>query len=157
MSTLTQLGVDFQYKPTIKPSAVSQYLKAFSGIVVRSKIMLDAEFLQNQPQLKLIARAGSGMDNIDLEEAERLNIKCMNAGEANADSVAEHAMGLLLALRQKIVKSNRELVNHKWDREGNRGIEIKNKTVIEEITIFEDEFENNNATENFKYSDRVHN
>ncbi|MCO4819415.1 MAG: phosphoglycerate dehydrogenase [Bacteroidetes bacterium] len=129
MICLKELGIDYTYSPEIAVDAIPGELLSYNGIIVRSKLHLTSEFLQMQPQLKFIARAGSGMDNIDLDEAERRNIMCVNAGEANADAVAEHALGLLLSLQHKIVKSNRELVQNKWDREGNRGQEIGTKTI----------------------------
>ncbi|MFT5513337.1 MAG: D-3-phosphoglycerate dehydrogenase [Bacteroidia bacterium] len=129
MNRLDQLGISFSYQPTIQRDQIIEELKSYSGIIVRSKINLNAEFLSSQPQLKFIARAGSGMDNVDLDAAEKRGILCINAAEANADAVGEHAVGLMLALKHRIVKSNREVVQYVWDREGNRGGEIKNSTV----------------------------
>ncbi len=129
MRRLEQMGIDYTYKPEITAEEISETLVAYNGIVVRSKLNVTADFLKKQPQLKFIARAGSGMDNIDLDEAEKRHIVCVNAGEANADAVGEHGLGLLLSLKHNIVKSNRELVQNTWDREGNRGQEIGNKTI----------------------------
>lgn len=129
MARLDQLGVSYTYQPDIQSGQIEKELKSYTGIVVRSKIVLNADFLTAQPQLKVIARAGSGMDNIDLPTAEKCGILCFNAAEANADAVGEQAVGMLLALQHRIIKSNREVAKANWDREGNRGEEIGNKII----------------------------
>lgn len=123
------LSVEYSYQPNIKPEDISSELAKYSGIVLRSKLKLTAEFLSEQPQLKLIARAGSGMDNIDVEFANKNGIVCLNAPEANANAVGEQTVGMMLALQHRIVKSNREVKDLTWDREGNRGVELGKATI----------------------------
>lgn len=101
----------------------------YEGIVVRSKLKLDKAFFAKAAKLRFIARAGSGTDNIDVAEAQRLGIKILNAPEGNRDAVAEHAMGLLLNLLNKIKASDTEVRNKVWMREANRGIELGHQTV----------------------------
>jgi D-3-phosphoglycerate dehydrogenase / 2-oxoglutarate reductase len=129
MDRLDNLNIQFSYQPTIHSDEIAEELKEYNGIVVRSKLRLDATFIESQPQLKIIARAGSGMDNIDLDAAMKKGITCINAAEANSDSVGEQTLGMLLSLNHNITKSNNEVKKSVWDREGNRGQEIKNKTV----------------------------
>lgn len=69
------------------------------------------------------------MDNVDEDFARNMGIKCINAGEANSDAVGEHTLGMLLGLMHKIAKGDREVRRKLWDREGNRGLEIKGKTI----------------------------
>jgi D-3-phosphoglycerate dehydrogenase len=101
----------------------------FDGIVIRSKIKLTKEIIDKAIRLKFIARAGAGMENIDVAYAESKGIKCLHAPEGNKDAVAEHAIGMLLGLFNNLCRSNMEVRSGKWIREGNRGIELMGKTV----------------------------
>lgn len=101
----------------------------FDGIVIRSKIKLTKEIIDKAINLKFIARAGAGMENIDVAYAESKGIKCLHAPEGNKDAVAEHAIGMLLALFNNLCRANMEVRNGQWIREGNRGIELMGKTV----------------------------
>ena len=101
----------------------------YDGIVLRSRIKIDEDFLSQCHQLKFIARAGSGLENIDVNAAENKNIKCFNASEGNRQAVAEHTLGMILSLFNNLNKSDKEVRNGIWDREGNRGVELAGKTV----------------------------
>jgi D-3-phosphoglycerate dehydrogenase len=99
------------------------------GIVIRSRFTMNSEFLQFAPNLKFIARSGAGMENIDTSYCEKRNILLFNAPEGNRNAVGEHALGMLLSLMNKLHTADREVRTGKWDREGNRGIELDGKTV----------------------------
>ena len=101
----------------------------YDGIIIRSKFKITAEIIDTAKNLKCIARAGAGMENIDVDYATQKGIACVHAPEGNRDAVGEHAVGMLLNLFNNINKADRELRNGKWIREGNRGIELKGKTV----------------------------
>lgn len=101
----------------------------YDGIVIRSKIKITKEIIDKAIKLKFIARAGAGMENIDVAYAENKGIKCLHAPEGNKDAVAEHALGMLLALFNNLCRANIEVREGKWIREGNRGIELMGKTV----------------------------
>ncbi|MDG1428192.1 MAG: NAD(P)-dependent oxidoreductase [Crocinitomicaceae bacterium] len=100
-----------------------------AGIVVRSRFRLDAEFLSSAPNLKFIARSGAGMENIDTSFTDEYDISLFNAPEGNRNAVGEHALGMLLALFNKLHTADLEVRNGKWDRDGNRGVELDRKTV----------------------------
>ena len=104
-------------------------LPEFSGIVIRSRMKLDKPALDRCTALKFIARAGAGMENIDVEYAESKGIACLNAPEGNRNAVADHAMGLLLSLMNRLVIADREVREGIWLREENRGTEIEGKTI----------------------------
>lgn len=104
-------------------------LKDADGIVIRSRFAMNDEFLQFAPQLKFIARSGAGMENIDVSYCEKRKIQLFNAPEGNRNAVGEHALGMLLSLMNKLHTADREVRAGKWDREGNRGIELEGKTV----------------------------
>ena len=112
---------------TIEASKKS--LAIAEGIVIRARFRLDASILQFAPQLKFIARSGAGMENIDQDYCEKRNIQLINAPEGNRNAVGEHALGMLLALLNKLHTADREVRNGIWDREGNRGLELDGLTV----------------------------
>lgn len=101
----------------------------YNGIVIRSRFRLDQEILEKATRLKFIARAGAGMENIDTLFAEQRGITCINAPEGNRNAVAEHALGMLLALTNHLVKADREVRQGSWFREANRGTELDGKVV----------------------------
>jgi len=104
-------------------------LALYDGILVRSKFFVDEDLIAGAKNLKLIARAGAGMDNIDEVYCQENKITLINAPEGNRDAVAEHVIGMLLNLMRNISKSNAEIKNGIWLREENRGIEIGGKTI----------------------------
>jgi D-3-phosphoglycerate dehydrogenase len=104
-------------------------LPLYDGMLVRSKFFVDEDLIAGAKNLKLIARAGAGMDNIDEIYCQENEITLINAPEGNRDAVAEHVIGMLLNLMRNISKSNAEIKNGIWLREENRGIEIGGKTI----------------------------
>jgi D-3-phosphoglycerate dehydrogenase len=104
-------------------------LPLYDGFLVRSKFFVDEDLIAGAQNLKLIARAGAGMDNIDEIYCQENKITLINAPEGNRDAVAEHVIGMLLNLMRHISKSNAEIKNGIWLREENRGIEIGGKTI----------------------------
>ena len=104
-------------------------ISVYTGAVIRSRFILDAAFMKAATSLKFIARAGAGMENIDIAAAQKAGITCINAPEGNRNAVAEHAIGLLLALFNNIVKADGEVRKGLWLREDNRGIELEGKTI----------------------------
>ena len=104
-------------------------IKEYDGLAIRTKFQVDREIIDAAPNLKWIARAGAGMDNIDEAYAKTKGIQCINAPEGNADAVGEHAVGMLLALLNKFRQADMQVRNGIWDREANRGWELKGRTV----------------------------
>lgn len=103
--------------------------KKADGIVIRSRFPMDESFLKEATQLKFIARSGAGMENIDVPYCEQRGIILYNSPEGNRNAVAEHALGMLLSLMNKINMADQEVKHGIWNREGNRGIELDGKTV----------------------------
>lgn len=101
----------------------------YDALVVRSKIAIDRNFIDHARHLRCIGRVGAGMETIDVDYAEKLGIRCLNSPEGNRDAVGEHAIGLLLALMDKIRVADSEVRQGLWRREANRGLEIKGRTV----------------------------
>lgn len=101
----------------------------YDALVVRSKIVIDRNFIDHARHLRCIGRVGAGMETIDVDYAEKLGIKCLNSPEGNRDAVGEHAVGLLLAMADRIAAADAEVRQGLWRREANRGFEIKGRTV----------------------------
>lgn len=126
---LDSIGIEPDYKPEITRAEVLEQIHNYHGLIVRSKLRIDIELLQNASKLQFIGRAGAGLDLIDLDEVEKRNIQIFNAPEGNRDALAEHTIGLILALFNKMVTADREVRNLEWKREANRGYELFNKVV----------------------------
>lgn len=120
--------ISYTYLPNCSKEEVYLLIRDYEGLVVRSKIHIDKELLDKASKLVWIARAGSGMDNIDVQTAQARNIILLNAPEGNRDAVAEHCLGMLFSLLNKIHTANQEVKQKIWKREENRGIELKGKT-----------------------------
>jgi len=129
MESLERIGVQYRYAPELTSEAVRSQLPEYTGLVLRSKMKVDSSLISANPQLKMIARAGSGMDGIDLESAHAAGIHLINAPEGNRDAVGEQTTGTLLSLLSNINKGSREVRKGTWDREGNRGVELSSLTV----------------------------
>ena len=108
---------------------IQQTIYNYQGIVIRSRFKIDKEFIDAATNLEFIARAGSGLDNIDLNYSEKRSINCYNAAEGNRQAVAEHALGMLLSLFNNLNEVGKEIRNGIWEREKNRGIELAGKTI----------------------------
>ena len=107
---------------------VLEKIHLYEGVIIRSRIPLDAHFLEKAKNLKFIARVGAGMENIDISKAQELGIKLINSPEGNKDAVAEHVIGTLLVLMNRLFISSNEVKKGIWLREENRGEEILGKT-----------------------------
>ena len=126
---LEKLGYFCDDLPSISRIEILGILKNYTGIAVRTRFQIDQELIDAGSNLKFIARAGAGMDNVDYAYAKSKNISCINAPEGNRDAVAEHVIGMLLSLLNDLRKADTEVRSGIWNREDNRGWELKGKTV----------------------------
>ena len=101
----------------------------YNGMAIRSRFKLDESFLNKLSNTVVIGRAGAGMENIDAVAASTNKIELVNAPEGNKDAVGEHAIGMLLALNNHLIRVNQEVRNGIWKREENRGVEIQGKAI----------------------------
>ncbi|WEK18888.1 MAG: 2-hydroxyacid dehydrogenase [Candidatus Pedobacter colombiensis] len=125
----TAFGYEVHDQPLITRAETLAIIADYDGIAVRTKFQIDKELMDAARNLKFIARAGAGLDNIDEALAKQRNIVLLNAPEGNMDAVGEHATGLLLSLMNNFRNADIEVRNGIWDREGNRGYELKGRTV----------------------------
>lgn len=124
-----ELGWENHEDYTSSKEQIEAKIHEYDGIVIRSRFTIDQKFLDAATQLKFIGRVGAGLENIDTQYAKRKGIFLANAPEGNRNAVGEHALGMLLSLMNKMHKAHREVRKGKWDREGNRGVELDGKTV----------------------------
>ena len=127
--TLEAAGHSCELNYSWTKEEITDRIHLFDGVVIRSRIRIDKEIIDKAEKLKFIARAGAGMENIDVAYAESKGIKCLHAPEGNRDAVAEHALGMLLCLFNNISRADKEVREGKWIREGNRGVELMGKTI----------------------------
>ena len=127
--TLQKAGHTCDLSYLLTKEEIINNIHLYDGIVIRSRIKITKEIIDKATRLKFIARAGAGMENIDVDYAESKGIACLHAPEGNRAAVAEHAIGMLLSLFNNLCKANKEVRDGKWIREGNRGIELMGKTV----------------------------
>lgn len=129
LEKLSKAGVKFNYQPEIDKIGAEKLIPEYDGLIIRSKFQVDKDFIDLNPSLKMIGRAGAGMDNIDESYAESRGIKLIPANEGNRDAVGEHMIGMLLSLMNNLNRGDKEVRTGLWKREENRGYELKGRTV----------------------------
>lgn len=106
-----------------------QRISVYNGIAIRSRFRISRKWINQAVNLHFIARAGAGMENIEVEYAGSKGISCIHAPEGNRDAVGEHAIGMLLSLMNHLNRADSEVRMGIWKREENRGLELKGKTI----------------------------
>lgn len=122
-------GIEIVIMPDLTPHQLKEELQNVDGIIVRSKTKLRAEILEGQERLKVIVRAGVGVDNIDLEAATKAGILVMNTPTGNTTSTAEHTVAMMLALSRNIGPAAASMKSGKWDRKLFQGTQVSGKTL----------------------------
>lgn len=125
---LSANGFSLEQDFTSTYDEVVKKIANYDGIIIRSRIPIDKNFIEHAKNLKFIARVGAGMENIDVEFAKNSSIKLISSPEGNRDSVAEHVLGMLLILMNRLFISSNEVKKGIWKREENRGDELLGKT-----------------------------
>lgn len=125
---LTAKGFSIDHDFTSSYEEILKKINRYEGIIIRSRIPIDRNFLEHAKALRFIARVGAGMENIDIEMAKAKDITLINSPEGNRDSVAEHVLGMLLLLMHRLFISSEEVKRGIWKREENRGDELLGKT-----------------------------
>lgn len=126
---LANIGYECHERPGISQQEAADIIHQYHGIVVATRIHLDKGMIDLASSLQFIARAGSGMENIDVAYAESRKIVCISSPEGNANAVGEHAVALLLAMFHNITRSFVQTIDEKWLVEENRVHELEGKTI----------------------------
>ena len=114
---LHSLGLTTTYAPEMSRKEMEEALPFYKGVVINTRCAIDRAAVASAPSLRWIARLGSGLDIIDLEAAKEHGVRVISAPEGNAPAVAEHAMGMLLCLANKLLSADRGLRHGDWARE----------------------------------------
>ena len=128
-SLFEEAGFIPDYRPLIRPEEVHEIIHEYHGLVIRSKMSVDRELIDRAVNLKFVARAGAGLDKVDYTYVSSKGIKLINAPEGNRDALAEHTIGMLLAIFNKLNTATDEVKSGVWNREANRGWELMGRTV----------------------------
>src|ERR1700676_2244578 len=115
--------------PDQMDGGLAAQLESADALIVRSAVQVNAELLAKARKLRVIGRAGVGVDNIDLEPATRQGIAVMNTPGANAVAVAEHTLAMMLALARHLCRANELMHAGKWEKKNLQGAELRGKTL----------------------------
>ncbi len=126
---LETAGFACDYLPNITDSEVRLIVKDYVGLVINSKIIVDKALLQAASRLRFVGRVGSGMEIVDRVYAGERGIAVLSSPEGNRNAVAEHALGMLLSLANNLNRAHLEVKKMDWQREKNRGFELREKTI----------------------------
>jgi len=127
--TLRSAGCAVDSRPGISPEQLREAVADVDGIVVRSDTRVTEAVMQAAPKLRVVGRAGAGVDNIDVEAATRRGIVVMNAPGENTISAAEHTLSMMLSLARQIPRADRSMHEGKWERGKLMGVELYGKTL----------------------------
>jgi D-3-phosphoglycerate dehydrogenase / 2-oxoglutarate reductase len=126
---LQAANYECHYEPNISYEEVKTRIADYEGLIINSKILVNADFLDKAFRLEFVARLGSGREVVDIPYAEAKGIKVYFSPEGNSNAVAEQALGMLLALANNLLRADREVRQKIWRREDNRGFELRGKTI----------------------------
>ncbi|HLR73733.1 MAG TPA: phosphoglycerate dehydrogenase [Virgibacillus sp.] len=122
-------NIDIQIATDLTYDDLLESIQDADALLVRSQTEVTREVIEHAKQLKVIGRAGVGVDNIDLDAATEYGVIVVNAPNGNVNSAAEHTMAMLMALARKIPQAYMSLKNGRWDRSSHMGVEVKDKVL----------------------------
>lgn len=126
---LKKAGYEVDYKTGLSTDELSEIIQGYDALVVRSETKVTPELISNMENMEVIGRAGTGVDNINLDAATRKGIIVMNTPGGNTVSTAEHTMALMLSMLRNIPQANQSLRSGKWDRKSFKGTELYGKVI----------------------------
>ena len=129
VESLRAAGLDVELGTSWDRAELERRIAEFDGILIRSATQVDADLLAKADRLRVVARAGVGVDNVDVDAATRRGVVVANAPQSNVITAAEHTMALLLALARNVPQAHASLVGGAWDRAKFSGVELHEKTL----------------------------
>lgn len=126
---LKKAGLEVDCKYDLTPEQLKIEIKKYDAIVIRSGTTLTAEIIEAADKLRVIGRAGVGLDNVDLKAATKKGVVAMNTPAGNTTSTAEHTMSMLLSMSRNIPQAHMTVKGGGWDRNKFKGVEVSNKTI----------------------------
>lgn len=129
LQPLRDAGFTVEKQTGLKAEELNKKLSDFSGLVVRSETKVTADLMNSATNLRVIGRAGVGVDNIDVPAATERGIVVMNAPDGNTITTAEHTIALLIALARRVPQANSSLKSGLWNRKSFIGVELQGKTL----------------------------
>ncbi len=122
-------GVKIDERPSLNAEEIAQIIGDYNGLIVRSKTKVTAELIERAARLRVVGRAGTGVDNIDVAAATRRGIVVMNAAAGNTVTTAEHTMAMLLSLARRIPQAVASTKAGRWEKTRFLGVELRGKTL----------------------------
>lgn len=129
VAVLRDQGIEAEVSPTLPEEELIAKIPPYDGMIVRSQTKVTARVIAAATNLKVIGRAGVGVDNVDLDAATNKGVIVLNAPDGNTISTAEHTIGMIMALARKIPQAHATLKEGRWDRKSFTGVEINGKTL----------------------------
>ncbi len=126
---ILEKGAEVDVKTGMSPEELMACIREYDALVVRSQTKVTREVIEAASNLKIIGRAGVGVDNIDVEAATQRGIIVINAPEGNMISAAEHTIAMMMAISRNIPQANQSMKSGKWDRKLFMGVEVRGKTL----------------------------
>jgi len=126
---LKAAGLEVDIKTGLKPEELKAIIGEYSGLVIRSATKVTADIIEAASQLKVVGRAGSGLDNVDKIAASKKGVVVMNTPGGNTVTTAEHTLAMMFAAARRIAQANASMAAGKWEKKKFMGIELFNKTL----------------------------
>ena len=122
-------GIVVDYRPTISREDLLKVVGGYDALIIRSRTKVDREVIDRASRLKLVARPGTGLDNVDVEYAKSKGITVVNSPESLVEAVSEHVTLLMLALSRRLVRADEGTRAGKWEKSSLKGTELKGKVL----------------------------
>jgi len=122
-----QAGIELDVKTGLSPEELKKIIGVYDGLAIRSATKVTKEILDAATNLKVIARAGIGLDNVDIAEATKKGVAVMNTPGGNTDTTAEHAIAMMMAMTRNIPRATQSMKQGKWEKKALQGQEIYGK------------------------------
>ena len=129
VQAFAERGIEVSVQPGLTPGALADIIGDYEGLVVRSSTKVTAELVERAARLKVVGRAGTGVDNVDMDAATKRGIVVMNTPHGNSVTAAEHTIAMTCALARRIPQADRSTRKGSWERGRFMGVELRDKTL----------------------------